>query len=875
MVDWLVIWGVTQAAGLLAGSILKDLAQEGAKDYAKEFFKDCLKNVIRFPEKDVQKEAFGKALKEFLDLFEQELEDADYQEGQIRLYIDPLKAFIERENITTILGSAFEPDRVSLNTEVLAETWRAMNPSPYLPPNFNWENVAKRYRNKVKNIIQNSDKLRPIFLARTEENIARNTSNLAGIAPDYDLKKYAEALQETYGNLRLESLNETGVYYNELKLWKIFVPQNVRECQEFLPQVYEIPKEYIKHLRESGEEIEILSKEELERERQRYFNQQSRSIWEIIGDPTAEQQKRPIQHKVILGDPGSGKSSLLQYLALTWAQRPTSELSLYPLPLLIELRLYGRDKQEGKCDGLLSFIHKGNVTCRLNEHQLHEKLKESSAIALFDGIDEIFDPGLREEVVRDIHRFSNDYPGVQIIVTSRWLGYKGQTLRDAGFRHFMLQELEAGQIQDFIWRWHNLTFRDTDQEDKTRKRDRLNRAIQNSKAIRELAGNPLLLTMMAILNRNQELPRDRPELYNQASRLLLHQWDVERTLEYLPDLKTIDYGDKQAMLRSVAGFMQSSEKGLAGNVIGKEDLEKIIADHLAKMQVSSPLMAARSLIEQLRTRNFILCYLGADSYGFVHRTFLEYFCASEFVWRFEKRQTLTIEGLINEAFHPHWQDENWHEVLRLICGMIDARFAGEIINFLLETDRVARDQDNPQEALGDSGTTKGLENLLLAAICLAEVSDRASSADTSNRLLKGLKNEILRVEKIEFDLESVKPYGRLLNTISTVWQDDQETLPFLKNLASGDGSLYVRWITVRAIGDNYKEDPDTLPFLKNLASGDRDSSVRRVAVRAISDNYKEDPDTLPFLKNLASGDRDSYVREVAVRAIGYNYKEDP
>ena len=49
--------------------------------------------------------------------------------------------------------------------------------------------------------------------------------------------------------------------------------------------------------------------------------------------------------------------------------------------------------------------------------------------------------------------------------------------------------------------------------DKLRKQERLQRAIDSSKAIKELAGNPLLLTMMAILNRNQELPRDRPELY--------------------------------------------------------------------------------------------------------------------------------------------------------------------------------------------------------------------------------------------------------------------------------------------------------------------------------------------------------------------------
>jgi predicted NACHT family NTPase len=72
----------------------------------------------------------------------------------------------------------------------------------------------------------------------------------------------------------------------------------------------------------------------------------------------------------------------------------------------------------------------------------------------------------------------------------------------------------------------------------------------------------------------------------------------------------------------------------------------------------------------LRKRNFILCflgydYLGNDYYGFVHRTFLEYFCAWEFVNRFGKH-TLTEEQLKTEVYEEHWQDESWHEVLRLI-----------------------------------------------------------------------------------------------------------------------------------------------------------------------------------------------------------------
>ena len=54
--------------------------------------------------------------------------------------------------------------------------------------------------------------------------------------------------------------------------------------------------------------------------------------------------------------------------------------------------------------------------------------------------------------------------------------------------------------------------------------------------------------------------------------------------------------------------------------------------------------AARALVEQLRTRNFILCYLGADSYAFVHRTFLEYFCAADIVHQFNVAKTIERAG---------------------------------------------------------------------------------------------------------------------------------------------------------------------------------------------------------------------------------------
>jgi predicted NACHT family NTPase len=864
MIDWLVMWGATQAAELVVKPILEEFAKDTGKDFAKDFFKDALKKVIHLPEADILKEAYGKALKEFLQLMEQELVNANCREEQIREYIQPLKQFVLREDVAATLGRAFELECRSIDIPIITQAWQDLT-APSLPEGFSWEFVSQSYIRAVKKIINESEKLRSIHAAQAQIETASGIKDLVGIAPEFNLRKYAEGLLEQYGNVKLDSLDTTGVYYSELKLWKIFIPQHVRECQEFLPQVYELPKEHRLRLRddEQVDEAEI-NEAELERYRGAYRSQVNRSILEIVAGNS------PLHHVVILGDPGAGKSSLLQYLALIWAAQPLRDLAVPPTPLLVELRTYAREKQMGRCHDILTFLHSGNITCRLDQQQLHDKLKAGQAIALFDGIDEVFDPVLREEVVTDIHRFTNDYPQVRVIATSRWLGYKVQKLRDAGFQHFMLQDLEDEQIEDFIQRWHDLTF--PVGADKERKRDRLQKAIRESKSIRELAGNPLLLTMMAILNRHQELPRDRPELYNQASRVLLHQWDVETKLLEDPQLKdlriSIDYKDKQGMLRKVAHHMQSSAKGLAGNIISATDLENILTDYLRGIvEKGEPRMVARQMIHQLRTRNFILCYLGADSYAFVHRTFLEYFCAWEFVWQFKETQTLTVEQLKNEVFAPHWQDESWHEVLRLISGMIDAKFVAEMIDFLLE-------QKIDRSAFLEYGMQKkeGLSNLILAASCFVEVRNKNETSSTSVQLIKVLNNEIESQYPFKLNKGTVIT---LIALVVSIGQDSLETLQLLKKCTAFDSFSYVRKVSIQAIVQFWKNESDTLPWLKEKATLDQSRAVRLTALQSIMEGWENEPDTLSWLKEFIQHEKSKHVRLAAVKAIAQIWKDDP
>src|SRR5919202_3357580 len=406
MLDWLAVWGVTSAVGLVFKPILEDLAKDASKDWAKDLMKDSLKNVLRLPSKEPVDIAAGKALKEFLQLIQDELEDADVSQAQLKEYIKPLKQFIQDKSVKEILGSAFKDDCLVLDIATLAKAWYRLNLLA-LPDEFDWKQVGKRYLKKVKAVLGESDELRAILDSQKLEGIEQNTKELAGIVPEFDLRRYQEGIRERYANLNLDSLDASVYDYREkLKVWQVFIAQNVRECQEFLPQVYEIPKEHQKRLRESNQLEAEVDPEEWERYKQIYYQQPVRSVLDVVNDMQSdrlppqpplvrgEQDSSAISSKVrgekdllsldkggekdlpsfgkgkqrdvppvpplgkgglggvnscryivILGDPGSGKSTLLQYMALNWARTPLNNVISQPIPLLIELRTYIRDSE--------------------------------------------------------------------------------------------------------------------------------------------------------------------------------------------------------------------------------------------------------------------------------------------------------------------------------------------------------------------------------------------------------------------------------------------------------------------------------------------------------------------------------------------------
>lgn len=733
----------------------------------------------------------------------------------------------------------------------------------------------------------------------------------------FDMSKYFVEIAKRYQRLDLEGLTPPEKEeYLQVTLRSVFVEPSVRDD----PPPLDLPREVRDRIAQDGEVDpddfpEELPLEEVRRTSDVYYRKPPRRALDVLIDT-----QHP--HLVILGDPGSGKSTLTRYIILSLIE-PSGEKRLRDafdgyLPLLIELRSYvALRAQHKEWKGFLDFLAYLGETEGFypDRDTLDTYLKaDGRALVVFDGLDEVFLPEERQQVARQIVFFKETYPKARVVVTSRIIGYSRRILDDGGFRHFTLQELNAAQVAEFVEKWYSLAL--SDKPDEARRMcARILQAFDKSSSVRQLSGNPMLLTIMAIIGKHQELPRDRWKLYDHAATVLIQHWDVNKYLSehakqgtgvYLstqiqPDA-VIDSEDKREMLRRLAFRMQEGKGGLAGNYIHREQLRNEFASYLKERYDTQTLLAstmADLMLLQFRERNFILSLYGANLYGFVHRAFLEFFCATAFVNQFEKTQKLPFECLKTEVFGHHWQDESWHEVLRLICGMLAPEFAASIIEFLTEpagSGEAGRSDERPW-------------NLALAVQCLNEVRNLRTAAGPAELLLRRLcelfdRDMRRRPNMFAFikhqivpAAESVGPSWPRNEVLAEVLRDrqpcrfayiyDRNFGTFVGSIGRGSSIVHrevldyaqhsrheQRVLTPFALACGWHDEAGTLPLLHSMANADPHQTVRYAALYALSEHYARDPGTLPMLRDHAVAGDFSFERAAALSGLAKQYSND-
>jgi HEAT repeat protein len=369
-------------------------------------------------------------------------------------------------------------------------------------------------------------------------------------------------------------------------------------------------------------------------------------------------QKSPI---VILGDPGSGKSTLEEHLALKYA---SEEGSRRKVPVLIKLPHWwmysGYDPiRYAATLYVLGRIPEDENQLSPDAEQRRDNFEEvlrgwvnaGECIWLFDGLDEV--TRKRDELTERLQDLAEGLlRRCSIVVTSRIASYDENRLKT--FKHFEIMPLNPRQTDRLIDLWF---------QGEAEKAGALKSALKANAQMSVLATNPLLLTVICfVFDRNRlRLPARRGELYEHAVRELLKisgRTDIPE--EYPP-------AHKRFILEEIALYFFKK---------GKE----IFDDHelLTQIEKIAKRKGYKGPKDGFYIREDIICnsgllFKGADGrYLFLHLTFQEYLAACALTRRTELKEE-------NDGKIPEWLiiaksrfwDSRWEEVIRLLAAKLE------------------------------------------------------------------------------------------------------------------------------------------------------------------------------------------------------------
>ncbi len=371
---------------------------------------------------------------------------------------------------------------------------------------------------------------------------------------------------------------------------------------------------------------------------------------------------------MIVGDPGAGKTTFLRRVAFEMCQADRQSKSFLSfddgsLPILIsiyELAGYIKGDNTAGPNAIADFLeHQAEKhNWILTGEFFRQKLKNGPCRLLFDGLDEAPDRTARENMVRLIEQAAVAYPKCHFVVTTRPVTESVLS----GFRTVHLADLGSEAIHTFLDEWSGALYQ-TEPDKAVNFRDKLKQAISSRDEIRKLAKNPVMLTVLAVLQaNNRELPEHRVELYEEILTWLAKARErkpgrvkAERCLELLWILAF-------AMQADSGGKKRQAGKGWA-------------ADQL-KSEFSSR-REAEQFLDKEQTDSGIVVSRGAEV-QFWHLTFLEYLAAR----RIAALPDVVLHSIVisgGNLYKPEWR-----EVMRLLGGVLMSRQGRERVEELLK-----------------------------------------------------------------------------------------------------------------------------------------------------------------------------------------------
>lgn len=431
----------------------------------------------------------------------------------------------------------------------------------------------------------------------------------------------------------------------------------------------------------------------------------------------------------ILGDPGSGKSTFVNFLTLAlsgalleepddWLGRLQAQGWRHGLvyPIVVILRDFAQSidaRVEPTYRTLWDFIEHEVVgkVAPDSAQALRAQAERGQILYLLDGLDEV--PSERRGLVRDaIEKFVDGCPAnAHFIVTCRILSYADPVYRVPGFDDHTIAPLDEDQIAAFIRAWYAaLIALGTITEDIANNRVEDLTAVIDRQGLTELASNPMLLTVMTLVhNHLGTLPREMARLYHECVDLLLLKWRPHDARALIEELKIRE----DELLRLVweiafdAHDQQADREGTA-------DIQQHAVEMIARKFLNNDAAKGQVFCDYIEKRAGLLIGRGFDRYGgriytFPHRTFQEFLAGCH----------LSVNRFPRAAVDYAQRGTPWREALLLATGKIvfvdrDIDRPLDAVSRILEEAAPQATDDHWRMVIlaGDMLNLVGLDNLL-------------------------------------------------------------------------------------------------------------------------------------------------------------------
>jgi len=317
---------------------------------------------------------------------------------------------------------------------------------------------------------------------------------------------------------------------------------------------------------------------------------------------------------ILLGDPGSGRTTALENLAYQFADQPDQ----LPIPLRLSEFAPEMSVEDFIVQGWSGSLDANHWGCPELAANVTGYLKAGKLFFLFDALNEMPREGYKERT-RALRNFVEQWhpKGNRFLVTCRVLDY-GEEL--SGLQRVEVQPLNDDQIQQFLKlelpeTWQGLW-------------EALAKSGDDNRRLLEMARNPYQLTMMIdVFNEDGHLYQNRSGLMTRFTHILM-DWAKQKC----PPHDWLD-ADIQREALSVMAFEMQKREG-SGTVV-KTPLVKTVMPQQVQLAAKWPPVASPpdQVLRLGASANIIEMPVDFTSVSFYHQLLQEYFAAHQMLKR--------------------------------------------------------------------------------------------------------------------------------------------------------------------------------------------------------------------------------------------------